>query len=319
MRRIVLAAALLALVAIGCKAEINLELQLEADGSGTIIAETGFDEEFQDFAFQGADPEEAIFEDNDLADLPNAEFSTFEQREFTFYQVRVPFENIEEVLAQTADSPLEGAEIVVTEDEVRISADTEDATGALFESDELEDFDPEILADTFAIHVRVLMPGEVTSHNADRVLDDGTLEWDVPLSGTGVSIEAVSDPTGGGDGIPVWLLAALGAGAVAVVGGGALAMRRRDKAEKGEEPVPVVAGVGVAAAGGSVVAGTPLEVPEATPHVPPPVVPEPGPIGSEDATVPPSAAPVVEAAEDVGGDVGDFSGGAGDEEPPPIT
>lgn len=271
MRRIVLAAALLALVAVGCKAEINVELQLAADGSGTLIAETGFDEEFEQFAFQDADPQEAIFEDNELADLPNAEFSTFEEGEFTFYRITVPFEDVNAVLAEAgAEAPFQSIDIDVTDDEVRVSAGTEEATDALFDADELEGFDPEILADTFAAHVRLKMPGAVTSHNADRVLDDGTLEWDIPLSGAGIDIEAASDPRAGeSGGFPLAVLGGVAAAAAVAAVGGVVVMRRRNRGDETAGPPEVQAAEPAAEAAEPVaeVAGDRLI--EATPEEPP--------------------------------------------------
>ncbi len=57
------------------------------------------------------------------------------------------------------------------------------------------DFDLDVASfaeSSFWGSVIVSMPGEVTSHNADRVLFDGRLQWDLSLDGSDVEISAVS-------------------------------------------------------------------------------------------------------------------------------
>ncbi len=279
MRRMVLAAALLALLAVSCKAEINLGVELNADGSGTLVAETGFDEEFREFAFQGVDPEEAIFQDNDLAELEGAEFETYEEGEFTFYTVRAPFENIDDVLgAAGEDAPVDQIQVTVTENEVRVTASTDESAGDLLGGEDIEGFSPDLLADTIAIHLRLKMPGKVIEDNADRVLDDGSLEWDVPLTGQGLDVLAVSDPTAGdGGGLPLWLVGGVAAGVVAL-GGAFVLMRRRSEAtpDPVTEPPPVGAAVGAGMTGaaiGTAAAGTEPDLPPAPPVDPPPPPP----------------------------------------------
>ncbi len=298
MRRMVLAAALLALVAVSCKAEINLAVDLQADGSGTLVVETGFDEEFREFAFQGTDPEEEIFADNALADLEGAEFSTYEEGEFTFYAITTPFDSVEtlegELLGAAGDdAPVDTIDVTVTDDEVRVSAQTADAADALVSGEDLEGFDLDILADTIAIHFRVTMPGEVTSHNATRVLDDGTLEWDIPLTGAGLDIQAVSDPNAGsGGGVPAWLVGA--AAVVLIAGAGVYAMRRRKGGD--DDAVPEAVPVGAVAAGAATASAAGPEVGAETrqlgdlPPAPPvdaSAEPEPEiPVGEDDETPP---------------------------------
>jgi hypothetical protein len=69
MRRLIILAALVALVTTACKIETNFGAVINADGSGTLIVEMGMDEEAQSFFLQdGSDP----FDDQDMSDFPDA-------------------------------------------------------------------------------------------------------------------------------------------------------------------------------------------------------------------------------------------------------
>ena len=58
---------------------------------------------------------------------------------------------------------------------------------------------PGDLSEILAVVLQIEVPGEVSAHNADRVLDDGVLEWDLLSAITDgdrvdVSVEAAVDP-----------------------------------------------------------------------------------------------------------------------------
>jgi hypothetical protein len=217
MRKMLLAAALLALLLAACEAQIRVGLQINEDGSGTVAFETGFDDEFAELVFQGQDPESLVFEDLSLVEFPEAETGRFTEGDFTFYTVTVPFDDANELneIAANEDSPFENLSVSASADEVRVEGIIGTGEDAFIDPNALEggDFDTGALEDVFSFSVRILLPGEVTEENADRTLSDGTLEWDLPLSGESVSILAVSDPSGGGSSFPWWVLAV-----VAVVG-----------------------------------------------------------------------------------------------------
>ncbi len=290
MRRMMLAAALLALVAVGCKAEVNVVVDLEADGSGTVEFLSGFDDEFIELVFQGSDPADAVFQDNDFAELENAEFDSFEEGEFTYYRITVPFTDPQEVLQAAADDvPINTFDVTVTDDEVRVSAQTEEGVSDLVGGEDLEGFGPELLQDVLSLHIRLRMPGEVTSHNADRTLDDGTLEWDIPLTGEGLDVQAVSDPNAGAGGVPLGL--AIGGAAVLAVGAGVgvYLARRRRSSEPPDLLPPVDAPVGAPPSEASAADATEADL--AVPVVPAPTAAPPGetgelPEGEEDETPP---------------------------------
>jgi hypothetical protein len=76
-----------------------------------------------------------------------------------------------------------------------------DATGIGDFGDGELPIDPsEITADLFSARVLVTMPGSVTEHNADEVTGDGTLVWNLPLSG---SVDVFATSTFGNT-APTW-------------------------------------------------------------------------------------------------------------------
>lgn len=245
MRKITLLAAVLALIAVSCKAEINVGLDVNADGSGSVVAEFGFDEEFQELAFSGSDPSSEVFADNDLADVPGATFDEYTEGDLTFYRVKVPFQDISDIEEQAGgDNPFEGLSITATGDEVRVSASFGSADSTFLDPEDLqgaEQFGAEMFEEIFDFNVRITMPGKVVSSNATRVLDGGTLEWDIPFTGEELTIEAVSDPTASpdGDGFPVWIIGII----VLVVLAGAVFLVMRLRNKPGEEP-PTTAAAG---------------------------------------------------------------------------
>ncbi len=69
--------------------------------------------------------------------------------------------------------------------------------------------------DFFTSSLIVDLPGSLVESNADEVLNDGRLRWNIPLTGGTVTIHAVT--TAGGDGFP-WGVVFGVLGAVIVVG-----------------------------------------------------------------------------------------------------
>jgi hypothetical protein len=215
MRRLIVLASLLALVATACKIETNFEGIINADGSGTIVTEIGFDDEAAEFfAGEGADP---------LGDLPFSDdprTTTREERrgDMTFYIAELEVDSVEEIeqlLLGQSEALLNDFDITVTDTLVSVtgSASADQALG-----DDLEGFDPALIEDSLSAHVRLTLPGRITDHNADSQ-NGNTLTWEVPLFGGDLVIDAQSDPTGspagGGGGFPVWLIVVIAAAALA--------------------------------------------------------------------------------------------------------
>ncbi len=205
MRKIWLLAVAAALLATACRIETNILIDLNANGSGSFSFEIGIDDEFRQLLDQQG--ESVGFDDfsTGFAGLPGATASERQEGDMMFSIVTVDFADaagFQEVIAAGGE---EGAEfdVIWTEDEVTITATVEatgglgDLGGAADDQGGVGDFDlggglEGFAGDFFSGSVIVSMPGEVSSHNADRVLSNGRLQWDLTLDGSDVEIMAVS-------------------------------------------------------------------------------------------------------------------------------
>ncbi|MEX0825372.1 MAG: hypothetical protein WD184_01235 [Acidimicrobiia bacterium] len=216
MRRLIVLAALVAVVASACKIETNFGVVINADGSGTIKAEVGMDDEAQQFLLtEGGDP----FEGNDLSEVPGAVQTTETRGDLDYWIIEVPVADvtqIEEDVTSAENSLLSEFDVEVTDTliTVRATAAAEDAIG-----EDTEGFDPSVLEDSLSFNVRITLPGKILEHNADS-REGNTLIWAVPILGGTLDVQAQSDPSqpedgGGGGGIPMWVWIAIAAAVVA--------------------------------------------------------------------------------------------------------
>jgi len=216
MRKYVLAFFGLALLLSACRIESNIILDIDEDGSATVGAEVGFDEEMLDLVSQsGGDPEDL------LSDLPSLEGQEVEpisrvEGDMTFFGFTTSVEDL-----STYDfAGLQGetfSEFIYESDgsSATLTA-TVDATGIGDLGGGDLPIDPsEITADVFSARVLVTMPGSVTEHNADEVTGDGTLVWNLPLSG---SVDVFATSTFGNT-APTWFWFVVGG--ILIVGTGA--------------------------------------------------------------------------------------------------
>jgi hypothetical protein len=75
----------------------------------------------------------------------------------------------------------------------------------------------DITGDIFSANLIVSMPGTVVEHNADEVRGDGSLLWNIPLTGS-VDVTAVSDLGSGSSSWILWvLIGVLAVGIIAAV------------------------------------------------------------------------------------------------------
>jgi hypothetical protein len=224
MRRILILVAAVALLTTACKVEINANFEINADKTGTIALEMGIDDEFAEFmASMSDEPFDAamIFEDIDLESGPGAVTSEERRGDMTFYIVTIPVDDITEPqsLGGEATAGLtDDITVTFTDELVSVMAivDTADAFG---DSGELDMVPPEMLTESFAVNIRITMPGKILSHNADSQ-DGNTLTWNIDLAtGGALDIQAESDPRGSeSSGIPIWIFIAAGAVLVALIG-----------------------------------------------------------------------------------------------------
>lgn len=208
MRRLIVLAALLALVATACKIETNFGAIINADGSGTIVGEVGMDEEAQTFLLSGGtDP----FEGNDLAECVGARMRQEQRGDLKFWIIECDVTDIsqfETTLTATENTFLQSFDITVTDNLVSVHgvASAEETLG-----DQATEFDPAMFEDSISAHLNITMPGRITGHNADSQ-DGNTLTWVIPVLGGTLDVSATSDPTGtpasggGSGGFPIWLI-----------------------------------------------------------------------------------------------------------------
>lgn len=224
MRRILILVAALALLTTACKIEINANIDINADKSGTIAIELGLDDEFADLMASMSDEPfdpTTMFEDMDLESAPGAVQSEETRGDMTFYIVTIPVDDItdpQDLGGQAAEGLTEDITVTFTDELVSVVASV-DASEALGGGGELDMFTPEMLAESFAVNIRITMPGEILSHNADSQ-DGNTLTWNVDLAAGGaLDIQAESDPRASeSSGIPIWVFIAAGAVLVALIG-----------------------------------------------------------------------------------------------------
>ena len=251
MRRtfLFIAAAAVSLLLVSCRAEINIALDVEEDGSGTVAFEFGLDEELRSLmASTGADADD-LFSDLDTGFEGGTTFQR-EEGDMSFQGVLVEFDDVGEISDQLADSSGDLASFGEFSFEV---GDTEAVFDAalLTEEQDLGNFPLDPLAltgDVFSANFIVGMPGTVVEHNADEVLADGRLRWDIPLLGGEKTLHAVSDL--GGSSFPwLWVLVgvALLVGVIATIAAVVLGRRQQrravsDAAAAYPQQVPVAPG-----------------------------------------------------------------------------
>jgi len=232
MRKYLFIFAFAALVLTACRAESNIIIDIEDDGSATVSAEIGFDEEMLDLLSQtGDDPAELFTEELP----PEAEgFESYSRinGDMTYYGFSGPVDDLENdallVLGQEFVSDFGAFSYTTDGDEAILEASivSADVGGSLGDLP----IDPtDITGDIFSANLIVSMPGTVVEHNADEVLSDGSLVWNIPLTGS-IDVVAVSD-TGSGSAAWVWWLV-IGVLAIGIIAGIAAVIVSRNDSKK---------------------------------------------------------------------------------------
>jgi hypothetical protein len=237
-------AAVLALVTVGCRAETNVVLDIADDGSGTYTVELGLDEELQELlsGFTGGEGDGLIpgF-DLDVPGLEGNPLDTLESRvegDMTFYTSTDTFATLAELTTLVQNATGEGNsfdafDVTIGDEKAEIVASAGapgDLTGDLDLPISLD-----IIEQAFSANVIVALPGSVEEHNADEVLSDGRLKWNISLS-EGVDIRAVSDF---GESSFPWTIVVVAALVVAAFGIAVAVARRR-----AQRPAAAVAAAG---------------------------------------------------------------------------
>jgi len=217
MRRILILVAALALLTTACKIEINAELTIDADKSGTVTMEIGYDDEILALAEADGGSPADLLGDFDLEDIAGAVTTTERRGDMNFTIVEVPVEDFtqsEGLGGELTSGLTDDFEITFTEDLVTVRGATtlDDALG---DSGDTAAFPPEMMAEFFSINIRITMPGKVLDHNATSQ-DGSTLTWVVDLTAGTLDISADSNPNESPGGSSSILLYALIGAAVLI-------------------------------------------------------------------------------------------------------
>lgn len=206
-----------------CRLETNLSIDVNDDGSGTVTTELGIDEEMQGLleSFGGGDD---ILSGLDFGGATPTE--TRVEGDMTFFGATQTFTDVSQIRALLDENQdqasFEEFELTVDDAGAKLVA----RTGPLSAQDGFDTeglpFDPSTITDeVFAANIFVAMPGNVTEHNADEVMADGTLRWSISLTDP---LDIQAESSFGGGGVP-WL--PIGIAAIVILGAGGFFMMRR--------------------------------------------------------------------------------------------
>lgn len=213
MTKYVLAFFSLALLLSACRIESNILLDISEDGSAVVGAEIGFDEEMLDLVSQaGGDPADILDELPDLGG-DGVEPITRVEGDMTYFGATTKIDNLSTYDFDGFQGETFSEFSYEFDDSSATLAAKVDATGIGDLAGGDLPIDPSaITGEVFSARVLVTMPGTVAEHNADEILSDGTLVWNLPLTGT-KDIFATS--TFGGSGFNgIWLVV----GGILIVG-----------------------------------------------------------------------------------------------------
>lgn len=227
MKRLSIFVALLAFIATGCRSEVHLLLDVAEDGSGTIAAEVGINQQLRDLIDQLAGDSDNIISGLDLGLV--GESSTRVDGDMTVYTTVTAFDDVT-AIPEAAAGNFTSFSLELSDDGASLEA-TLDLAGEL----DLAEFpvDPGTIdSETLQAQILVSLPGEVSDHNADEVMADGRYAWDIPLDRELYMFANTLYPKAGSS----WWLVGLLALSVGLAGAVWLAAVRHEK--KGKTQLP---------------------------------------------------------------------------------
>ncbi len=194
MKKLLLVVAGIALLAVACRAEVNVLVDINQDRSGSATFEFGLDDEFKNLIESSGGSTEDLLEEANLA-AEGGVATTRTEGDMTYTGVRKDFTDVDEIVGDlTGESNSDGpftdfsfemdgktAELTAT-----ISAPEQDAGDLPIDPSTITD-------DIFSSNFILSMPGTVVEHNADEVLPDGRLRWDLPILGGTKEVHALSE------------------------------------------------------------------------------------------------------------------------------
>lgn len=237
MRKLLLVVAAVAILTTACRAEANFLLDVAEDGTGEVTAEVGIDDELMELMEGVGGGTDELF-----LQLPQGT-DVVETREgdMTFFASSQSFSNTEELkeataLFEEADATFEDFTLVVEDGGAELNAlvTTPDATETVEGLSGLGDIG---LDEIFTSSLLITLPGELTTSNADEVLSDGTLRWDIPIDGGTVDVMAVTESANSG--IPWGLIIGIVVVLLLVAAAALWAQNRRKASEDAISSAPI--------------------------------------------------------------------------------
>jgi hypothetical protein len=230
MKRLAALFVLIALVLTGCRADVSLLLDITENGSGTLAAEVGINNQLKDLIDQLAGDSETIISNLDLG--LDGEASTRTEGDMTIYRTEVAFNNASEI-EQAAAGNFTSFNLEMTDEGVSLEA-TLDVVGEL----DLTQFPvtpSSIDPDTLEGHILVSLPGEIADHNADLVTTDGRLSWTIPLDSELYMYANTVYPKAS---FPWWIVLLVGLSITLAVGVWLAAVRREKRTARTQRGAP---------------------------------------------------------------------------------
>ncbi len=231
MKRFSILIAVLAVLATGCRAEVRLLLDVTEDGSGTLAAEVGINQQLRDIIDQLAGDGDAIIAGLDLGLV--GESSTRVEGDMTVYTTRIAFDDVDTV-PEAAAGDFTSFSVELTDAGTSLEA-TLDLAGEL----DLSQFPIDLGGiDTETLQARILLslPGEVADHNADEIMPDGRFAWDIPLDDELYMYATTLYPKAS---FPWWLVGLLALSAALAAGVWLAALRHENKGNAKRPPAPI--------------------------------------------------------------------------------
>ena len=208
MKKLLLVVAGIALLAVACRAEMNVLVDINEDRSATATFEFGVDKDLQDLVESSGGTTDDLLGELDLG-AEGGETVTRTEGDMTYTGMKMEFADIDDMAAELAgkdgsDALFNDFSFVMDDTSAEVNASI---TAPEQDAGELG-IDPAALTgDIFTANLILTMPGTVVEHNADEVLADGSLRWDLPILGGEKDVYARSEF--GGSTIP-WLWIILG-------------------------------------------------------------------------------------------------------------
>ncbi|MCP4305132.1 MAG: hypothetical protein GY926_04060 [bacterium] len=230
MRRLSILVAVIAILAAGCRAELRLLVDVTEQGSGTVTAEVGINEQLRNLINTLPGDGEQVIAGLDLGLV--GESSTRVEDEMTVYATQAEFDNVTGI-EETAAGNFTSFVLEISDQGTTLEA-TLDVAGEL----DLTQFpiDPSGI-DQEALEARVIvaLPGDIANNNADQLMTDGRLAWDIPFDSELYMFANTVYPK---PGFPWWLIGLLTLSASLALAVWFAAVRREKKGAKQRPPAP---------------------------------------------------------------------------------